>query len=287
MRITIVGLGKVGSALAIELTKSGKTVFAVIDKKKEILKRVSNASKIKIASSALTQDIVNRTDIIIISIKDDDLVNYILKIRNIDFEDKILVHTSGVLTSEVFSSLKVKKSLVASMHPAQTFTKLSISNNHLLRGIYFGLEGGSEAIKVLKMLIKVLNSNSVIFSKSKKSLYHLGCVVSSNFLAANFYVLKLFSKELGISEKKFTKIMFPLFSTTAKNIFKDGVIGSLTGPVIRGDITTIKTHINLLHSKFPNFIEYYKVVSNILTKVSLKQNKQFNHKKITDILNNE
>lgn len=287
MKITIVGFGKVGSALAVELSASGNTVIAVIDKSKEKLKRVSKTINIGITSSVLNQDIVKRSDIIIISLKDDDLLNYMSKISKIDFKGRILVHTSGVLTSDVFSSLKVKKSLVASMHPAQTFNKLSISNNHLLRGIYFGMEGGSEAIRSLKMIIRGLKSKSVTFAKNKKSLYHLGCVVSSNFLAANFYLLKLFSKELCISEKKFTEIMFPLFSTTANNLFKDGVIGSLTGPVIRGDITTIKTHINLLHSKFPNFVEYYKVVSKILTEVSFKQNKHFNHKKITEILNNE
>lgn len=287
MRISIVGAGKVGTALALELYESGMTITSMIDVTTSKAKKLSKACNIHIINTELNQEIVDKSDIVIISIKDDDLLNYVSKIRNIDFKDKFLVHTSGVLTSDVFSTLKIKKRFTASMHPAQTFNRISTTNNHLLRGIYFGVEGGPEAVLKLKKIIKELKSKVFIIPKSKKPLYHLGCVVSSNFIAANFYVLKLFSKDLGISEKMFSEILRPLFNTTANNLFKGGVIGSLTGPVTRGDINTLKTHINLLHSIFPNFVEYYKVVSKVLTEISVKQNNKLNHKKIREILNDE
>lgn len=286
MRITIVGAGKVGSALAIELHKSGHKINVIVDSSKPRAQKISKLCKCDKVSDYLSQEIVSTSDIVIISIKDDDLIKYINNLISIDFKNKILVHTSGVLTSDIFYSLKVKKRDVASFHPAQTFSRVSIRNNNFLKGIFFGIEGGSEAIRILKKITKGLQSRTIVLSKNKKSLYHLGCVVSSNFLVANFYVLKLIAGELGISEKNFSEILYPLFSTTVKNLHLFGVNGSLTGPVSRGDIKTIETHLSLLHSKFPKYVEYYKTVSLILSEVSAKQNNKINYKRISKIINN-
>ncbi len=142
MRITIVGAGKVGSALAIELHKSGHKINVIVDSSKPRAQKISKLCKCDKVSNNLSQEIVSTSDIVIISIKDDDLIKYINKLISIDFKSKILVHTSGVLTSDIFHSLKVRKRDVASFHPAQTFSRVSIRNNNFLKGIFFGIEGG-------------------------------------------------------------------------------------------------------------------------------------------------
>ena len=85
----------------------------------------------------------------------------------------------------------------------------------------------------------------------------------------------------------FLDILKPLFYNTAKNIHTSGVSESLTGPVSRGDINTINSHLNLLHRKFPKYVEYYKVTSKVLTEVARIKNKDINFKKIAELLKNE
>lgn len=285
MNITIIGAGRVGSALAIELNKKGYKITAIVDRTESKAKKISKLVNCKITIKSLNQQTVNRSDLILISIKDDDLLSFHKKVRDIDFKGKIIVHTSGLLTSEIFKNYKVYKRDSASFHPAQTFPKISYKNNNYLKGIYFGIEGGEKALRILKNITKKLGSNNIILSKKKKSMYHLGCVISSNFMIANFYILKELSSTLGLSEKRFLEVLKPLFTRTAENIHTEGVINSLTGPVIREDIRTIQSHLDLLHGKFPKFVEYYKTVSKILADVSERQNKNFNKELILDIIN--
>ena len=286
-KITIIGVGKVGSALAIELSAAGFNICSLVDRNISRLKRIKQKSGCNVISAVLSEAIIDGTDIFIFCLKDDDIKKYIKEISKFSFKKKILLHTSGLLTSDVFKPLRASAYGIGSFHPAQTFSKLSFTDNKLLKCIYFGAEGGKNALTFVKKAAGKLKSKYVIIPKNKKALYHLSCVVSSNFLIANFYLLKLFSKQLNLSENRFLKILEPLFYSTAKNIHLTGVTNALTGPVSRGDTSTINSHLDLLHGKFPKYVQYYKATSKLLTEVAGIKNKGINIKKISEILKNE
>jgi predicted short-subunit dehydrogenase-like oxidoreductase (DUF2520 family) len=285
--VTIIGVGKVGSALAIELSAARFNIVTLIDKNPPRLRKIKTKCRCKDVRSVIGADVIGKSDVIIICLKDDNIQKYIKEISKFNFKGKILLHTSGLLTSDIFKPLKTVGTNIGSFHPAQTFSKLSFTNNKLLTGIYFGIEGGKNAVSFIKKAADKLKSGYVIIPKNKKALYHLSCVVSSNFLIANFYLLKLFSKSLKLSESKFLEILKPLFYNTAKNIHSIGVSDSLTGPVSRGDTNTINSHLNLLHGKFPKYVQYYKATSRLLTEVAGIKNKRINLKKISELLKNE
>ncbi|MFZ4590629.1 MAG: Rossmann-like and DUF2520 domain-containing protein [Ignavibacteria bacterium] len=285
--VTIIGVGKVGSALAIELSAAGFNIVTLIDKNLPRLRKIKSKCRCKDVRASLKEDVIGKSDVIIICLKDDNIQKYITEISKFNFKGKIILHTSGLLTSDIFKPLKVAGVNIGSFHPAQTFSKLSLTNNKLLTGIYFGIEGGKNSICFIKKAAAKLKSGYVIIPKNKKALYHLSCVVSSNFLIANFYLLKMFSKSLKLTESKFLEILKPLFYNTAKNIHSIGVSDSLTGPVSRGDTNTINSHLNLLHGKYPKYVQYYKATSMLLTEVAGIKNKDINFKKISELLKNE
>ena len=199
-KITIIGVGKVGSALAIELSGKGFDIYALLDRNYTRLKKLKPLCKCKEISVTLNSDLVKNSDVFIVCLKDDDIKKYVNEIHKYDFKGKIMLHTSGLLTSDVFKILNAGYTNTGTFHPAQTFTKLSFRNNRLLSEIYFGIEGGKNALDFIKKAVKKLKSDYVLIPKNKKALYHLSCVVSSNFLVANFYLLKEFSKSLNIKE---------------------------------------------------------------------------------------
>jgi len=286
-RITIIGVGKVGSALAIELSDKGFKITALVDRNISRIKRIKPKCGCEYVMPHLNAEVIGKSDVLILCLKDDDINKYVLELHNINLKGKILLHTSGLLTSEVFNVLNAGKSHTGSFHPAQTFTKQSFANKGLLSGIYFGVEGGKYALEFVKEAVKKFKSDYIVIPKNQKPLYHLSCVVSSNFLIANFYLLKIFSKSLGIKEHKLQKILEPLFCNTLKNIHEAGVTDSLTGPVSRGDISTVNSHLNLLHRKFPKYVEYYKVTSKVLAEVARFKSNDIKLNKILGILKNE
>lgn len=282
--VTIIGVGNVGSALAIELNAAGFNIVALIDKNLSRIRKIKTKCRCNDVRAFLNEDVIRESEIIIVCLKDDNIQKYIEEISRLNLRGKILLHTSGLLTSDVFKPLKILRTDIGSFHPAQTFSKLSFTNKRLLTGIYFGIEGGKNAISFIKIASGKLKSEYVIIPKNKKALYHLSCVVSSNFMIANFYLLKLFSKSLKLSESKFLEILKPLFYNTAKNIHKIGVMDSITGPVSRGDVNTVNSHLNLLHGKFPKYIQYYKATSRLLTEVAGTKIKGADLKKISELI---
>ncbi|MCX6151853.1 MAG: DUF2520 domain-containing protein, partial [Ignavibacteriales bacterium] len=88
------------------------------------------------------------------------------------------------------------------------------------------------------------------------------------FSEVNITLLFLFVK---LFVKRYTsfELMKPIIETTVRNAGKNGVAKSLSGPIDRGDIETIKQHINAL-KKFkgnklllPNYIYQSLMLLNV------------------------
>ena len=62
----------------------------------------------------------------------------------------------------------------------------------------------------------------------------------------------------GFNKHGFFSIYEPLILRTLKNVEAYGPIKSLTGPIERNDIVTVKMHMNELRKKFSEFLPFYK-----------------------------
>jgi predicted short-subunit dehydrogenase-like oxidoreductase (DUF2520 family) len=253
-KVCIIGFGKVGTSVAYEFTDIGYDIQDIIISKTSHTNKLQNEANWKY-SSAINSKIIQRNNIFVFCLKDDNLQKYITKLKKYDFKEKYLLHTSGILTSNIFKALKIEKSKIASFHPIQTFNKISGYNRKLLNKIYFGFEGGAKIKLLLKSAVKKLNSKIIIIKPENKSLYHLICVFASNFLIAYLNVLNKISKSVFIEHQNQFDILKPLIQNTLNNLFNDGFIKSLTGPHIRNDVETVKSHLIILKKRFPEFID--------------------------------
>ncbi|MDD5361580.1 MAG: DUF2520 domain-containing protein [Ignavibacteria bacterium] len=275
MKISIIGIGNVGSAFAIELKRTGNEIISLVDNSTVRAKKIGKIIGCNNVFNCISNPFIPKSDLILICVSDRDIKGIAAELKKAGtLKDTVIAHTSGVLPSAILKSSGIKSANIASFHPIQTLPYISMKDNKLLSGIYFGIEGGPSAVRKLKNLVKKLKSKYIMIPSDKKSEYHLSCVLASNFVIANFYLSANLSKSLGIPEKKLFDSQKPLLMKTIENIREYGVVKSVTGPVERGDIDTVKKHLDLLHSKFPNFVEYYKQVSVILSDVSRKKNKK-------------
>ena len=81
--------------------------------------------------------------------------------------------------------------------------------------------------------------------KSNKKLYHISAVAMSNYLNSAIALGKLSSRAAGISPEEFAPV---IINTTINNILASDKLenNTLTGPIARGDLLTIKLHIEEL-----------------------------------------
>lgn len=278
INITIVGAGKIAHSLSVSLI-SKFNIECVISRNLKNAKALAKKLSIKIFSDDL-KDIPLSSDLIILSVPDDQIEktsNRISKLK-LNFTGKTFIHLSGSVSIEVLLSLKEKGASTGSVHIMQTFPS---KNNVSIKNCFAAVEYDNQ--KTGKMLFEIAESVGLkpfgIFS-AQKSLYHLSGVFASNFLIGNFYTAGRIYSPVN-KNIKLNELLGPLTESTLKNILSDGIRESLSGPVERGDITTIRNHLEDLKSKWFNFsdrslakliLSSYLVQSLILLKVTNEKN---------------
>ncbi len=71
----------------------------------------------------------------------------------------------------------------------------------------------------------------------------------------------------GLPEATVDAVTHQLLSTTMEDLFRAGATQSITGPIVRGDTSTVAAHIDALRRTHPKDIEVYRILA--LTVVEL------------------
>ncbi|HRD70149.1 MAG TPA: DUF2520 domain-containing protein [Legionella sp.] len=161
-------------------------------------------------------------------------------------KDSVVMHCSGTLSSEALSSVSKKGCFVASVHPMRSFAQPEISVTQY-QGTYCALEGDEKAIPMVKSLFEKIGSITYEIDKRKKSYYHAAGVFSSNYLITLAHQALCCMKEAGVDQEIAIPIIANLMRGSISNLEKTlSPEHALTGPIQRGDVATIKQHMDAL-----------------------------------------
>ena len=282
--ILITGYGKTGSHLYHALKKTGKYGLSVIKDKKEFTRRLKTTGhKNKCAAS-----FIGKADIIFICVKDSQITGAaeMISQSGAALKNKIIFHTSGALTAAELRLLKKHGAVTGSFHPVQSFAKTAGKFSGTFNGIYIALEGDAAAVKAGEGLAKTLGSNSIVLNEQGKIYHHICCVMSSNYLAAlNYKVEETGLKRIrknGFNKTTFLNIYKPLAVQTLENGALHGAAGSLTGPIERFDLATIKAHLDALKKVNKGLLMFYILMGIETIKPALKK-KSINNKQSAEL----
>ncbi|MBK9333922.1 MAG: DUF2520 domain-containing protein [Ignavibacteria bacterium] len=271
--VYIIGSGNAGSAFAFELSGIGYKVNFLTDRNKENIESVSG-KLLPLETSVKTEGkFIEASDIVLICVQDrfvKDVINDIIS-TGVNISNKYFIHTSGSLSSQIFPENEFRNSYTGSMHPVQTFAKLSTDNNKYLSGIYFGIEGKSECLSLMKDIISDLRSEFLEIPPDKKYIYHSACVVASNFLVTLMNISAELLASIGIEKSRSFEIFKPIVMKTIDNISENGLVNSLTGPFERNDIETISNQLNSIYRELPSLIPFYTLLGMETVKIAFRK----------------
>ncbi|MFH0803445.1 MAG: DUF2520 domain-containing protein [bacterium] len=181
-----------------------------------------------------------------------------------------LIHCSGVLPADVMSAARKSGARLLSLHPLQTFAsrESAITN---FSGTYFGVEGDEEAVPLGFSLAEELGGTPFIIPSESKPLYHAAACVASNYLVALISSAIEIMGEAGIESDTALRALYPLILGTLTNIRLHGPVRALTGPVSRGDIQSVKIHINDLLDRVPEFLPLYRLLGRFTLDLALEK----------------
>lgn len=271
---SIIGAGKVGVSLGLALANHGFQLKYISDCD---LKAARRARRI-IKQGKATGDncrAAGAAGITFICVPDGLIAKVAGELSALDLRGKYVFQTSGAVSSEVLQPLSRRGAAVASLHPVQTFADTP-PDPDIFQGIFFGLEGDQKAVKLGEFLAKKLQAGVILISPENKVLYHLACSITSNFMVVLLSEAKSLFELLGFEEETYLEVIYPLLNKTLDNVRELGCERSLTGPVLRGDIETVRKHLQALSQK-PGLEKLYRLMSlqalNLAEKRGLEKRK--------------
>ena len=246
--VSIVGLGRVGTALAVALQKKGYRIMSLVDQDFEALDRAREFLGRDIPGG-LSIDGLTPSPVFLITVNDDAIEDVAERLRRL-YPTSLLVHTSGL-----HSSLILGDGPRLSLHPLQSFASLKEAMTNL-PGSYFSLEGDRVGLEWGKEVVKALGGVAVEIRAAQKPLYHLAACMASNYLITLFYEALKAMEAAGIPWEEGLSGLGALVEGTLRNAKSCGVPQALTGPLVRGDSGTIEHHLKSLQP-YGDLKEFY------------------------------
>ena len=264
LRISIIGAGRMGTAFGLALRRAEYQIEAVITKTPPSARRAAKligggvaalaASQLNKAPSETVRRLVD-SDVLLISTPDDALEAVVSGLarttRRASYRGKtqrVALHTSGAVSSEVLAPLRALGYSVGSLHPLVSIADPAAAQDGFLAA-HFCVEGDRAAARIARSLVKDLGGHSFTISSEAKPLYHAAATVSSGHVAALFDLAIEMLEACGLTKRRAQQILAPLLTSTAANLGAKSPAEALTGPFARGDVATVRKHLAAMKSK--------------------------------------
>jgi len=267
-RFVIIGAGMLGRTLAAALRARGLTVVAVASRRLEAAQAAAELAGCDFA----TTDVVaaaRRGDMVVLSVPDDAIATVCEQVADGGgfTAGDVAVHLSGALGSDALDAARRCGAGALAFHPAQTFARVDPT---LFGGIVCAIEGDAEAAALGCALAELLGSRPVSVRAEDKALYHAALCVASNYAVTLADAGGALLEEAGFGDAALATLM-PLLRAILDNLGRVGPPKALTGPISRGDTTTLREHLAQLEARMPDLLPLYCVVGLRTIDVALRK----------------
>jgi len=160
-----------------------------------------------------------------------------------EWKGKVALHSSGALRSDELGRLRRRGAAVASVHPLMTFVR---GSRPRLEGVPFAIEGDRKALRAARAMVKDLGGESWAIRGEDKAAYHAWGTFASPLLTALLAICEEVATGAGLGRKVAKRRMLPMLKQTLANYEAYGAAGAFSGPIVRGDVDTVKRHLRVL-----------------------------------------
>ena len=266
MKIGFIGAGKVGFSLGKYLNDNNINVVGYFSKNIASAKEAAKFTNTNYYESL--QFLIDCSDIIIITTPDSEIDRVWNEVKKLSINNKIICHCSGSLSSKIFSNIEQLGAYGYSIHPMYAFSDKYNSYINFNQAT-ITIEGSEKYLNYFNDLFSRLGNSVKVISKDNKSIYHAASVVVSNHVIGLVQFAVNLLGRCGFDNNEAIEALYPLMSNNILNIRNDGLTKSLTGPVERNDIDTIKNHINNLDEEDK---ELYRLLTKRIIKIAKAKN---------------
>lgn len=252
--VGIVGAGRVGAVLGNALRAAGHAVVGASG--------VSAASRERIevllpgVPVLEVSEVVERAELVLLTVPDDALGDLVTGLGTLNAwqPGQIVVHTAGALGTDVLAPVRAVGGIPLAIHPAMTFTGTSLDLARLV-GCVFAVTGPTAVLPIGQALVVELGGEPVVVDESARPLYHAALAHGANHVVVLVAQAAHALVAAGVTQPD--RVLGPLLTAALDGAVRSSAaaagsptaasgVASLTGPVVRGDVGTVATHLTEL-----------------------------------------
>lgn len=237
-RVGIIGAGRVGAVLGARLQASGHHIVAVSARSKA--SRARAAALLPDVAIDEPTHLVAQADVVVLAVPDDELIAVAETLAPVARPGQYFCHTSGRHGLDALAALSRVGAHPVALHPAMTFTGTQVDVD---RTCVFGVTAPDAHREFCQGIIADLGGTSMWIAENDRALYHAALAHGANHLVTLIAQAMDLLSQIGAEDP--ASVLRPLLTAALDNslTLKDS---ALTGPVARGDLTTLRAHADAL-----------------------------------------
>lgn len=244
MEIGIVGSGRMARAMGGYLADRGYPVRGLWSRDPHRAQLAADAVGVPRADSLAA--LAARSQLLVLAVSDDAIRPLAEELaRQASLSGKWVGHLSGSRSVGALQAAADAGAQVFSLHPLLTVAEGETGRRELARA-HFVLEAAPDTQEALGRWLTAAGNRLSWVEPSRKGLYHLGACLASNYVMVLYQLAEEALTEAGLSREDAAEALLPLMGATLGNYRELGPLQGLTGPVVRGDAETVRSHLDSL-----------------------------------------
>jgi predicted short-subunit dehydrogenase-like oxidoreductase (DUF2520 family) len=214
MRIGFIGAGRVGTALAVALSRAGYDVAAAADIDADASRRLAGI----VPGCSLCSDnqaVADAADLVFLTVPDDGIAQAAGAINWRAGQG--VIHCSGAASLDILASAAESGAAVGSFHPLQSFADLERALASI-PGTTFAIEAESPLLETLAAMAEKLGGRWIRLGPGQRTLYHAAAVLAGNYPTALMSLAAGLWLKLGYTESVALRALAPLMRGAVENM---------------------------------------------------------------------
>lgn len=258
-KVGIVGTGRVASALGMLLAEQSSAPVVVWGRTPAHSDRL--ASDLGKAEAAPDLGALHACDLVMIAVADDAMgeVSELLAAAGPFPNSALVFHVSGRSGTAILDPLARLGALTAAVHPVMTFTGDAAVDMPNVAGAHFAVTAiESAALEQGHRLVSLLGGVAVEIAEEDRSLYHAALCHAANHLVTLIAQASAMLESASVPDPAAT--FAPLVRAALANSLDQG-FAALSGPLLRGDVNTIRSHLAAIEKDCPEVLPAYRALA--------------------------
>jgi predicted short-subunit dehydrogenase-like oxidoreductase (DUF2520 family) len=268
-RINIIGCGRAAGSLARLWGQAGSVrIGGVCNRSLQSSRKAVEALGAGTAVASFEQ--FEPADFWLLGTSDEQIAPTALRIckARVDLGNSIVFHLCGRHGTDILAPLADSGCRVAAVHPVRSLTHERISLAEF-EGTALVAEGSEETLDVLRTLFVSIGGVWLPVKNIDRGLYHAALSIISNVTKGVTWKAQNWLEDAGIPHQMATTVAQKLLAITVEDIARSGAKHSITGPIVRGDTSTVEAHLEALEDGHPADVDIYRVLARTVFELAM------------------